>query len=115
MGLPELVADSLSRPRASRSALARDFALAFLKQEKELLQRTAELGVLCKEMQSLTMRYLTEHNRLSIRGVLGGALRQSQMSLSGMVHACQEIIQLLLMSWQYGLCAQDSKSNGVAL
>ena len=72
MGLPELVADSLSRPRAPRTALARDFALAYLKQEKELLLRTAELGALCKEMQSLTMRYLTAQNRLSVRGVLGG-------------------------------------------
>ena len=74
MGLPELVADSLSRPRAPRAALARDFALAYLKQGKELLQRTAELGALCKEMQSLTMRYLATQNRLSVRGVLGGTL-----------------------------------------
>ena len=73
MGLPELVADSLSRPRASRAALARDFALAYLKQERELLLRTAELGALSKEMQSLTMRYLTTQNRLSVRGVLGSA------------------------------------------
>lgn len=96
MGLPELVADSLSRPRASRTALARDFALAYLKQEKQLLLRTAELGALCKELQSLTMRHLTAQKRLSVRGVLGSALYWTCMVVSCTGHACQRSAQLLL-------------------
>ena len=71
MGLPEIVADSLSKPRAPRGALARDFALAFLKQEKELLLRTAELNAVSAEIRSLTMRYLSAQHELSIRGVIG--------------------------------------------
>ncbi len=71
MGLPEFVAESLSKPRAPRSALARDFALAFLKQDKELLLRTAELNALSAEMRSLTMRYLSTTRKLCIRGVIG--------------------------------------------
>ena len=71
MGLPELVADTLSKPRAPRSALARDFALAFLRQEKELLLRTAELSAISAEMRSLTMRYLSTRKELCIRGVIG--------------------------------------------
>ena len=73
MGLPELVADTLSKPRAPRSALARDFALAFLRQEKELLLRTAELSAISAEMRSLTMRYLSTRKKLCIRGVIGAS------------------------------------------
>ncbi len=71
MGLPDLVAESLSKPRAPRSALARDFALAFLRQEKELLVKTAELRAVSAEMRSLTMRYLSTRKKLCIRGVIG--------------------------------------------
>ena len=71
MGLPESVADSLSKPRAPRSALAREFALVFLRQEKELLLKTAELSAVSAEMRSLTMRHLSAQGKLSIRGVIG--------------------------------------------
>ena len=71
MGLPESVAESLSRSRAPRAALARDFALAFLRQEKELLLRSAQLDTVSREIQSLTMRYLAARNKLSIRGIFG--------------------------------------------
>ena len=71
MGLPESVAESLSRSRAPRAALARDFALAFLRQEKELLLRSAQLDAISREMQSLTMRHLAARDKLSIRGIFG--------------------------------------------
>ncbi len=71
MGLPETVADSLSKPRAPCGALARDFALAFLNQEKQLLLRTAELNAVSAEIRSLNMRYLSTRHELSIRGVIG--------------------------------------------
>ena len=71
MGLPESVAESLSRSRAPRAALARDFALAFLRQEKELLVRSAQLDAISREIQSLTMRHLAARDKLSIRGIFG--------------------------------------------
>ena len=73
MGLPESVAESLSRSRAPRAALARDFALAFLRQEKELLLRSAQLDAISREIQSLTMRHLAARDKLSIRGIFGAA------------------------------------------
>ena len=112
MGLPESVAESLSRSRAPRAALARDFALAFLRQEKELLLRSAQLDTISREIQCLTMRYLAARNQLSIRGIFGAPPMSLRQRAKATRHLNKAILYPAMSLEELAGISEASRSSG---